>query len=219
LDLATIFVLIKGVDDDFPLYNRVIKINNGNLIAIAAFSLLLAFMTGGRIWWVSSQARQLMGRPINAKYRAIVATMYVCSPLLDISEDWTVNLIDPSPYFPTNPIARIESGILYAGTMVFWVVTEFTLDATGTGADYLPFDTRVISAIMTGLAPTLIIVRVAYGKSIDSVGQMVSTIQFDAGLESRSESRAEAEDAANVRIEVDLGPGRGDGRNLRKESV
>ncbi|KAK1216669.1 hypothetical protein PQX77_020705 [Marasmius sp. AFHP31] len=31
---------------------------------------------------------------------------------------------------------------------------------------------------MAGLAPTLLIVRIAYGKSVDNVEQMISTLQF-----------------------------------------
>uniref|UniRef100_A0A0W0GAK7 Uncharacterized protein n=1 Tax=Moniliophthora roreri TaxID=221103 RepID=A0A0W0GAK7_MONRR len=41
----------------------------GNIIVNSTITL----MTAGRIWWISRQARAVMGQPINAKYKTIVA--------------------------------------------------------------------------------------------------------------------------------------------------
>ena len=69
-------------------------------IAIAVFNSLLSILTGelflfstgdnlletrirhfkpqaGRIWWISREARNLMGRPVHQKYKVIVTVMYV----------------------------------------------------------------------------------------------------------------------------------------------
>ncbi|KAL0065768.1 hypothetical protein AAF712_007255 [Marasmius tenuissimus] len=45
---------------------------------------------------------------------------------------------------------------------------------------------------MSGLAPTLVIVRVAYRKSVDSVQQMMTTLQFAEGREDEQQSESTA---------------------------
>ncbi|KAF9254074.1 hypothetical protein L218DRAFT_833520, partial [Marasmius fiardii PR-910] len=87
-----------------------------------------------RIWWISRQARSLMGQATDAKYKSIVAII-------------------------------IESGVLYAACLVSDVALEFALDPGSNGM--VPFDFGPVVTLMSGLAPTLIIVRVTHGKSVD----------------------------------------------------
>ncbi|KAF9259992.1 hypothetical protein L218DRAFT_1055628 [Marasmius fiardii PR-910] len=66
----------------------------------------------------------------------------------------------------------IESGLLYAASLVLDVVLGLAVDPDNHGL--IPFDVGPVMFLMSGLAPTLIIVRVAYGKSVNSVQQMAS---------------------------------------------
>ncbi|KAJ8077845.1 hypothetical protein PM082_002285 [Marasmius tenuissimus] len=125
------------------------------------------FTVGGRIWWISREARRHMGATTHSRYKAIVA-------------------------------AIIESGLLYPTTLIASMLITSILDPESRGT--IPVDLGKVANMMSvgdsyhclepvqnilsmtsqGLAPTLIIVRVAYGKSVDSVQQMISdtSIQF-----------------------------------------
>ncbi|KAJ8092929.1 hypothetical protein PM082_023565 [Marasmius tenuissimus] len=122
---------------------------------------MLTFMTGGRIWWITRQARKSLGKPIQRYYKTIVAVI-------------------------------IESGILYAGTLLISVVVDLSSDPK---TRYLPFELSVIPVLLSGLAPTLIIVRAAHGKTVDSVEQMisVSTIRFNTADIARQTEAGEVE--------------------------
>ncbi|KAF9265044.1 hypothetical protein L218DRAFT_957714 [Marasmius fiardii PR-910] len=123
------------------LYNTASTIDNGRTITVAFFQVLLALLTGGRIWWISREARRLMGWSTNARYNSIVAII-------------------------------IESGLIFAACLVAEVALVLAVDPDAHG--FIPFDFGPVTVLMSGLAPTLIIVRVAYGKSVNSVQQMVS---------------------------------------------
>ena len=92
---------IIGISNTTKHSNKLLQIeastiDNGVGIGIVTFQVLLAFMTGkfknisynyltnifflfegGRIWWISHEARKLMGKATHRKYKAIVAIMYV----------------------------------------------------------------------------------------------------------------------------------------------
>ncbi|KAJ8085719.1 hypothetical protein PM082_004537 [Marasmius tenuissimus] len=73
----------------------------------------------------------------------------------------------------------LESGFLFSATAVVGVVLSLILDPNSTGLT--PFDFGVISVQMSGIAQTVIIVRIAYGQAVESIQQMVSTLQFTQG--------------------------------------
>ncbi|KAF9255176.1 hypothetical protein L218DRAFT_1081974 [Marasmius fiardii PR-910] len=156
--LASIAIILNGISfgcgivgtlgktiPDFQLFTTGSNIDNVTGIGTAVFQVLLALLTGGRIWWISREARRLMGQLTEARYKSIVVII-------------------------------IESGVLYATCLVAALILELVVDHNAQGL--VPFDLGPIVTLMSGLAPTLIIVRVAYGKSVDSVQQMVSTLQF-----------------------------------------
>ncbi|KAJ8079841.1 hypothetical protein PM082_016666 [Marasmius tenuissimus] len=147
LYLATAIAGSIGLNDHNKRreYATVASIDRGNSVAIAVFNTLLSLFTGGRIWWISREARQHMGTPVHARYRAIVA-------------------------------AIVESGLLYPTIGIISVVIPLVLDPDTHGT--LPIDLVPVAALMSGLAPTLIIVRVAYGKSVESVQQVMESIHF-----------------------------------------
>ncbi|KAK1216594.1 hypothetical protein PQX77_020768 [Marasmius sp. AFHP31] len=70
----------------------------------------------------------------------------------------------------------LESGLLYSIMIVISMVLPLIIDPSNTGI--IPFDFSVISVQMAGIAPTVIIVRITYGQAVESVQQMVSTLQF-----------------------------------------
>ncbi|KAJ8083496.1 hypothetical protein PM082_009370 [Marasmius tenuissimus] len=135
------------------------KVDEGTIIAIAVFQIFLALLTGGRIWWISRQARRLMGRSTSTKYNAIVAII-------------------------------IESGALYASVLLVYVVFELVVDSSYTGRP--PFDPAAVVVMMSGIAPTLIIVRVAYRKSVENVEQMVSTFHCAADGQDNQQRSSQA---------------------------
>ncbi|KAG7094290.1 hypothetical protein E1B28_007893 [Marasmius oreades] len=131
---------------DFVLKAEAIK--NGAAIGLATFQIGLAFITAGRIWWITREARLFMGTRTQSRYTAIVAII-------------------------------MESGLLYAASLVYHVISQIAVakwSFIGRGA----LDPVVIVILMSGIAPTMVNVRIAYGKSIDSVDQVVSTLDFAA---------------------------------------
>ncbi|KAJ8085697.1 hypothetical protein PM082_004515 [Marasmius tenuissimus] len=73
----------------------------------------------------------------------------------------------------------LESGLLYSATLVITDVLQFVIDPRGEGT--VPFDLNVISVQMAAIAPTLIIIRIAYGQAVESVQQTVSALQCAEG--------------------------------------
>ncbi|KAF9257604.1 hypothetical protein L218DRAFT_1005959 [Marasmius fiardii PR-910] len=66
----------------------------------------------------------------------------------------------------------IESALLYVGILFTGVILDrIVWDPDSVGI--APFDFGVV--LVLGLAPTMVIARVAYGKSVDSVQQELST--------------------------------------------
>ncbi|KAL0060698.1 hypothetical protein AAF712_012521 [Marasmius tenuissimus] len=121
------------------------NINNGAFIAAAGFNFLLTLITAGRIWYITREARKVLGSPIRSRYKTIVSII-------------------------------MESGSLYTVTLLATIILYFTVDPKNTGG--IPVDLAVLSTQLSGLAPTIIIVRVAYSQSVDSVQQVVSTLNF-----------------------------------------
>ncbi|KAK1230384.1 hypothetical protein PQX77_006529 [Marasmius sp. AFHP31] len=72
--------------------------------------------------------------------------------------------------------AILESGLLYPTTGIATAVIHPILDPRNIGV--MPIDLSGATILMSGLAPTLIFVRVAYGKSVDSVQQQMMSIHL-----------------------------------------
>ncbi|KAK1235600.1 hypothetical protein PQX77_001165 [Marasmius sp. AFHP31] len=73
----------------------------------------------------------------------------------------------------------LESGLLYSAILVITIVLQFVTDPRGEGM--VPFDLNVLSVQMAAIAPTLIIIRIAYGQAVESVQRTLSTLQFTDG--------------------------------------
>ncbi|KAJ8085716.1 hypothetical protein PM082_004534 [Marasmius tenuissimus] len=73
----------------------------------------------------------------------------------------------------------LESGLLSSATLVISVILPLLTDPNNKGL--IPFDFNVVAIQMAAIAPTLIIIRIAYGQAVESVQQMVSTLQFAEG--------------------------------------
>ncbi|KAJ8085728.1 hypothetical protein PM082_004546 [Marasmius tenuissimus] len=73
----------------------------------------------------------------------------------------------------------LESGILFSATEAITVFYPLITDPKHNGI--IPFDSSVIAIQMAAIAPTPIIVQIAYGQAVESVQQMVSTLQFAEG--------------------------------------
>ncbi|KAG7096209.1 hypothetical protein E1B28_003660 [Marasmius oreades] len=150
IDLGCIIVIIIGFGSSSKPGNHYLvfkasSIDNGVAIGIVVFQIILASLTGGRIWWITRQARQLMGGSTRTRYNDIVAII-------------------------------VESGLLYAGSLLTTVLIVLVFDSQAKGL--APFDFIVVAISMSGLAPTMIIVRVAYRKSVESVQQTISTFHI-----------------------------------------
>ncbi|KAK1220458.1 hypothetical protein PQX77_016776 [Marasmius sp. AFHP31] len=149
------------------LYRRVLDIISVLTIIEATYAFLLTLLTAGRIWWTVHQVGQIAGGRIYSSYKIFVATI-------------------------------LESGLLFSATQVAAVALVMITDSEGEGL--VPFDPAVITTQMAvsiyllagwfglakvpgsqGIAPTLIIVRIAHGQAVENVQQMVSTLQFAEG--------------------------------------
>ncbi|KAJ8075545.1 hypothetical protein PM082_021175 [Marasmius tenuissimus] len=91
----------------------------------------------------------------------------------------------------------LETGLICSFTSLAGDVLELVLDPERKGL--VPFDTSGIAFLSSGIAPTIIVVRIAYGQSVDSVQQMLSTLQFAEGEHNSTQQRSAA-----VRDTVDL---------------
>ncbi|KAK7038784.1 hypothetical protein VNI00_010670 [Paramarasmius palmivorus] len=70
----------------------------------------------------------------------------------------------------------LESGLIYPVLQIIYIVTLRILDPERIGN--IPVDLFPVVYQTAGIAPTLIIVRAATGKAIESVNQEVSTLRF-----------------------------------------
>ncbi|KAG7086036.1 hypothetical protein E1B28_003557 [Marasmius oreades] len=144
------------------LFEKANKINTGSWLAVAAFNLLLTLLMAGRIWWITREIREVMGKPIVKRYHKLVAVI-------------------------------LESGILYSTALLTSIAVNLALDPDDHG--YLPIDLSVITYQMSGIAPTLIIVRIAYRKMVETSiieGGPISTLHFAArSLEVQQGSKPE----------------------------
>ncbi|KAG7087650.1 hypothetical protein E1B28_013597 [Marasmius oreades] len=111
-----------------------------------------------------------------------IAIFQMILALLTASRIWWVSrqserLMGRPTEMKYNSIAAaiIESGALYAVSLVVMFIYQRTIDPDSSGL--IPFDVSVISTLLSGLAPTLIVVRVAYGKPVDNL-PMLSTLHF-----------------------------------------
>ncbi|KAJ8079608.1 hypothetical protein PM082_011195 [Marasmius tenuissimus] len=126
----------------------------------------------GRIWWISHEARKLIGKPIHQRYKSIVVII-------------------------------VDSGLLYATVLLLNIILQLTVTHNYSGV--LPFVVAPISALMSGLAPTLIIVRAAGGKSVDNVNQMVSSLHFADGDVTQERSQTRPRSSFSLRYSGPLG--------------
>ncbi|KAK7038783.1 hypothetical protein VNI00_010669 [Paramarasmius palmivorus] len=74
----------------------------------------------------------------------------------------------------------LESGLIYPVLQILYIITLRILDPGGIGN--MPVDLFPVVYQTAGIAPTLIIVRAATGKAIESVNQEVSTLRFEEVL-------------------------------------
>ncbi|ESK84951.1 hypothetical protein Moror_9233 [Moniliophthora roreri MCA 2997] len=138
-------------DANFALYERGAEVLAGYSITATVISSLLTLLTAGRIWYITHEARSMMGGQVRKRYNTLIAVM-------------------------------LESGIIYPTLMIIHLVlSNTTMDINGYGSVVL---------YPVGIAPTLIIVRVGLGKSVEPVygdgeggPSAVSTLRFaESGL-------------------------------------
>ncbi|KAG7094285.1 hypothetical protein E1B28_007889 [Marasmius oreades] len=180
-DLGCVISITIGHSDPSKDSNRILLLKTqpmdiGVSIAIAVLHVILTFMTGGRIWWIGYQYKRIVGE-------------------------------EPHGGRYNQVVAIItESGLLYASTLLVMVAVNSTFTTNPAVRGLLPFDVGVISGLMSGLAPNLIIVRVAYGKPKDSVQQMMSSLRFRAAEERSQDSdlQSSATATATRRAGTDL---------------
>ncbi|KAG7086091.1 hypothetical protein E1B28_003606 [Marasmius oreades] len=154
--LGSLIASAIGFSDTSVLSNAMLfvkanRINDGSWLAVAACNLILTLLMAARIWWITREAREVMGKPIENRYRKIVAVI-------------------------------LESGFLYTSTLLVSLVVGLEFDPDDHGGS-VPIDLGVVVSTMSGIAPTLIIVRFAYGLTVDGPGNFVqtgrvSTLQF-----------------------------------------
>ncbi|KAJ8075320.1 hypothetical protein PM082_019658 [Marasmius tenuissimus] len=120
-------------------------VNSAAFVAAACFNFILTLMTAGRIWWISREARNIMGKDIDSQYKTVVKIV-------------------------------IESGLLYSTPLLIVFIYQLVV-----GGFSVPFDPTVIPAQLSCLAPTIIIVRAGYNKSVENVHQVISTFHAAPG--------------------------------------
>ncbi|KAJ8075487.1 hypothetical protein PM082_021117 [Marasmius tenuissimus] len=75
----------------------------------------------------------------------------------------------------------LESGLLYSVITVVAAILRLIACIDPKSGGVAPFNFCVISVQMAAIAPTVIVVRIAYGQAVESVQHMVSTLQCAEG--------------------------------------
>ncbi|ESK85030.1 hypothetical protein Moror_15723 [Moniliophthora roreri MCA 2997] len=117
----------------------------------------------------------------------IILTMLTAGRIWWISQE-AQKYLGPAIKTKYNTIVAIilESGILYPIFLTTYVVYLLLLDPESTGS--LPFSLLTVTYQVAGIAPTLIIIRAAGGKTVEhtSMNQVVSSLHFAHGAASGS---------------------------------
>ncbi|KAK1219078.1 hypothetical protein PQX77_018213 [Marasmius sp. AFHP31] len=90
----------------------------------------------------------------------------------------------------------LESGLLFSIMQVVGIVIPLIIDPHHTGI--VPFTFNVINIQMAGIAQTVMIIRIAYGQAVESVQQMVSTLQFAEGTNNSQQQSMAAHGSVNL---------------------
>ncbi|KAJ8085675.1 hypothetical protein PM082_004493 [Marasmius tenuissimus] len=109
----------------------------------------------------------------------------------------------------------LEPGFLCSATLVVSVVLPVFIDPDSQGL--APFDFNVISVQMAAIAPTLIIVRIAYDQSVETVQQMVSALQFAEGGNNSQQRSTFVRGTIDLRRSLGDAEGRGTAGGLEAE--
>ncbi|KAL0573281.1 hypothetical protein V5O48_008674 [Marasmius crinis-equi] len=164
-----------GIPYKWQMYLEGNTVNTAYGIANAVFNAILSLLTASRIWWITRQACRIMGSATSKKYNNIVAVI-------------------------------LESGIIYPAVIIASTLVTFLVDPLHTGLVTIDFPLFITQAAVSyaihpeitsthfleqGIAPTLIIVRAALGKNVESVQQMVTTIQFRQGQSESDEASSQ----------------------------
>ncbi|ESK86287.1 hypothetical protein Moror_16588 [Moniliophthora roreri MCA 2997] len=94
--------------------------------------------------------------------------------------------------------AILESGIVYPVVMIIRVIITYANDPTQ--ESLVPIELVPVVYQAAGIAPTLIIVRVSLGKTVDSVNQMLSTLHFAEREAGDTETRQKVDDTDISRV-------------------
>uniref|UniRef100_A0A0W0FUP4 Uncharacterized protein n=1 Tax=Moniliophthora roreri TaxID=221103 RepID=A0A0W0FUP4_MONRR len=117
----------------------------------------------------------------------IILTMLTAGRIWWISQE-AQKYLGPAIKTKYNTIVAIilESGVLYPIFLTTYVVYLLLLDPESTGS--LPFSLLTVTYQVAGIAPTLIIIRAAGGKTVEhtSMNQVVSSLHFAHGAASGS---------------------------------
>uniref|UniRef100_A0A0W0FDN3 Uncharacterized protein n=1 Tax=Moniliophthora roreri TaxID=221103 RepID=A0A0W0FDN3_MONRR len=101
----------------------------------------------------------------------------------------------------TGIIAMIlESGALYPTFAIAYLIIDATIDPQHT--DIRPINLGPLIVLSAAISPTLIIVRAAVGKTVNTVDQVISTLQFAGGNEIRGEGMFERESSEQEKAAV-----------------
>ncbi|KAG7098091.1 hypothetical protein E1B28_000065 [Marasmius oreades] len=152
---STIMGAVAGsnmdVDSNVRIYQIGNNINSGYFLANMSFNGFLTLLTAGRIWYVTHEARSIIGGNVSKRYKTIVAII-------------------------------LESGILYPSVQLVQTIINYAYDPDAQGS--IPFDISPLCVQAAGIAPTLIITRLAKGKAMDTFqGDMAhSTMHFAPGI-------------------------------------
>ncbi|KAK1224367.1 hypothetical protein PQX77_012728 [Marasmius sp. AFHP31] len=174
-------------------FSKIVLFTLGSVgIILNGISLAMSFMTSiGASDFSKFQDVLHIGVKIDHGNQIAVAVFNMILSLLAAGRIWWISHearqhMGMSTHARYHEIVTIilESGLLFPTATIAAVMVPMILDPGSQGI--IPIDLGSIALLMAGLAPTLIIVRVAYRKSVDSVQQVVSI--HLAGCESQQEA-------------------------------
>ncbi|KAJ8085725.1 hypothetical protein PM082_004543 [Marasmius tenuissimus] len=176
-----------------------------------AFVVLATDVTGLAVFAIKTAAYQHQDHSLYNKSSSItmvlgiISTVYVSLlSLLTAGRIWwtvrQVGQITGGRVYSRYKIfvaTTLESGLLYSVSQVVGALVPLITDpeAKGLGS----FNFGVVSVQMAGIAQTVMIVRIAYGRAVESIQQTVSTLRFDEGTNNYQQRSTVARGAVDLR--------------------
>ncbi|KAL0563555.1 hypothetical protein V5O48_018512 [Marasmius crinis-equi] len=126
------------------------------LIGSASVNLLLTLLTAARIWWITKEARALMGRPVSKRYQTVIAIILESGILFPVFAFLHIALTETSDivYVPVNflPTAA-QMGAIAPTLIIVRATTGASVDSVQTAFSTIHFEAGGSALVLSETRP------------------------------------------------------------------